>query len=99
VVHALKGSVRSITFVYAERKGCQPCLYLRPDFVKAHDFLTIFKADSVVQTLAEGIRTSGALKIRVKGIHGSLDAVLFAALYKSVRASHLLIAQNKEEAA
>jgi transcription-repair coupling factor (superfamily II helicase) len=72
---------------------------LRPDFVKAHDFLTIFKADSVVQTLAEGIRTSGAIKIRVKGIHGSLDAVLFAALHKSVRASHLLIAQNKEEAA
>ncbi len=67
--------------------------------VKAHDFLTIFKADSVVQTLAEGIRTSGAIKIRVKGIHGSLDAVLFAALHKSVRASHLLIAQNKEEAA
>lgn len=67
--------------------------------MKAHDFLTIFRADSVVQTLAEGIRTPGPVKIRVKGIHGSLDAVLFAALHKGVRASHLLIAQNKEEAA
>lgn len=76
---------------------------MRPVFfnllgVKAHEFLTIYRADSLVQTLAEGIRTSAHANIRIKGLHGSLDAVVFAAVYKSVRASHLIIAEDKEEA-
>jgi transcription-repair coupling factor (superfamily II helicase) len=66
--------------------------------VKAHDFLSIYRADSLVQTLAEGIRTSAHSNIRLKGLHGSLDTVIFAAVYKSVRSSHVLIAQDKEEA-
>jgi transcription-repair coupling factor (superfamily II helicase) len=77
-------------------------LYLPPVFetvgVKAHDFLSIYRADSLVQTLAEGIRTSAHSNIRLKGLHGSLDTVIFAAVYKSVRSSHVLIAQDKEEA-
>lgn len=76
---------------------------MRPVFfnllgVKAHEFLFIYRADSLVQTLAEGIRTSAHANIRIKGLHGSLDAVVFAAVYKSVRASHLIIAEDKEEA-
>ncbi len=66
--------------------------------VKANDFLSIYRADSLVQTLAEGIRTSGHSNIRLKGLHGSLDTVIFAAVYKSVRSSHVLIACDKEEA-
>ncbi|HRG78900.1 MAG TPA: transcription-repair coupling factor, partial [Cyclobacteriaceae bacterium] len=66
--------------------------------MKAHDFLSIYRADSLVQTLAEGIRTSAHINIRLKGLHGSSDAVIFAAVFKSIRASHLLIAQDKEEA-
>lgn len=77
--------------------------------MKAHDFLSIYRADSLVQTLAEGIRApaqrsashegvSNNTNIHVKGLHGSLDAVIFASVVKSVRASHVLIAQDKEEA-
>lgn len=77
--------------------------------MKAHDFISIYRADSLVQTLAEGIRTpahrsashegvSNNTNIHIKGLHGSLDAVIFASVVKSVRASHVLIAQDKEEA-
>jgi transcription-repair coupling factor (superfamily II helicase) len=77
--------------------------------VRAHDFLSIYRADSLVQTLAEGIRApahrsttheglSNRSNLHIKGLHGSLDAVIFASVVKSVRASHILIAQDKEEA-
>lgn len=77
--------------------------------MKAHDFLSIYRADSLVQTLAEGIRAPAQrstshegvpnnTNIHIKGLHGSLDAVIFASVVKSVRASHVLIAQDKEEA-
>jgi len=36
--------------------------------------------------------------LRVKGLNGSLDAVLFAAVHKSSRSSHVVILQDKEEA-
>jgi transcription-repair coupling factor (superfamily II helicase) len=67
--------------------------------LKAPDFLSIFRADSLVQTLSEGIRTFKSGTIRVKGIYGSLDAVLFAAVAKATHSSHLVILQEKEEAA
>ena len=58
----------------------------------------LYKTDSLLQTLAEGIRASASKSIRLKGLHGSLDAVVLAAMYKSVRANHILIAHDKEEA-
>jgi transcription-repair coupling factor (superfamily II helicase) len=67
--------------------------------VKASDFLSIYRADSLVQTLAEGIRTFKPITQRVKGLTGSLDAVLFAATFKAGHSSHLIILQDKEEAA
>src|ERR1043165_1871335 len=67
--------------------------------LRAVDFLSLYKSDSLVQNLAEGIRTSVSKTIRIKGLTGSLDAVVLAALYKSVRASHLVILEDKEEAA
>ena len=67
--------------------------------MRAVDFLSLYKSDSLVQNLAEGIRASTARTIRLKGITGSLDAVIVAAVYKSVRASHLVVMEDKEEAA
>ncbi|HQQ95673.1 MAG TPA: transcription-repair coupling factor [Cyclobacteriaceae bacterium] len=67
--------------------------------MKAVDFLSLYKSDSLVQNLAEGIRTSSSKPIRIKGLAGSLDAILLAAVYKSVRSSHLVVLQDKEEAA
>ncbi len=67
-------------------------------FLRAVDFLTLYKSDSLVQNLAEGIRTSTAKVVRLKGLAASLDAVTLAAVYKSVRSSHLVVLQDKEEA-
>lgn len=51
-----------------------------------------------MQTLAERIRTSKPENIHLKGLSGSLDAVIFASIYKSVKSSHLIILHDKEEA-
>jgi transcription-repair coupling factor (superfamily II helicase) len=67
--------------------------------LRAIDFLNIYKADGLIQTLSEGIRTFKPLAHRVKGIIGSLDAVLFSSVFKSSHSSHLIILQDKEEAA
>jgi transcription-repair coupling factor (superfamily II helicase) len=52
-----------------------------------------------MQTLAEGIRAPGPQALHIKGLHGSLDAVVFASVFKSVRSSHVIILHDKEEAA
>lgn len=74
---------------------------LQPSFdgLRPIDFLTLYKSDSLVQNLAEGIRASAAKTIKLKGLTGSLDAVILASVYKSVRSSHLVVLQDKEEAA
>jgi transcription-repair coupling factor (superfamily II helicase) len=66
--------------------------------LKAHEFITLYRADSLVQTLAEGIRTSNSKSIRIKGLHGSLDALVFSAVFKSIRSNHVIILSDKEEA-
>ncbi len=66
--------------------------------MKAHDFVSLYRADSLIQTLAEGIRTSGPDALHLKNVHGSLDAVLFAAIFKS-NSNHLFILHDREEAA
>jgi transcription-repair coupling factor (superfamily II helicase) len=66
--------------------------------VKASDFLSLYRTDGYIQTLAEGIRASTSNVIQVKGLHGSLDAVLVAAVHKSVRANHIVILHDREEA-
>ena len=74
---------------------------LQPSFdgLRAVDFLTLYKSDSLVQNLVEGIRASATKTIKLKGLTGSLDAVILASVYKSVRSSHLVVLQDKEEAA
>ena len=67
--------------------------------MRAVDFISLYKADSLVQNLAEGIRTSSSKSIRLKGLSGTLQPLILATVYKSVRSSHLVILQDKEEAA
>ena len=77
--------------------------------MKAVDFISIYKEDGLVQTVAEGIRTpahqsasrEGVPKsiIHLKNLHGSLDAVVFACVFKSTRSNNLIILHDKEEAA
>ncbi len=53
----------------------------------------------MVKTLAEGIRTSKHAVVRLKGVHGSLDATLFASVFSSSKANHFVILHDNEEAA
>ena len=66
--------------------------------MRALDFLNVYQTDSFVQTLAEGVRTSKQSTLHIKGVHGSLDSVLFGAVYNTSRATHLVIVEDKEEA-
>jgi transcription-repair coupling factor (superfamily II helicase) len=77
--------------------------------LKAADFISLYRADAFIQTLAEEIRArvprgvsnegvSHSSAIQIKGLHGSLDAVVVASVYKSVRSNHLVVLHDKEEA-
>lgn len=52
-----------------------------------------------MQNLAEGIRASASKHLRLKGLTGSLDTVLLAAVHRSIRTNHLVILDDKEQAA
>ena len=66
--------------------------------MRAKDFLSIYSSDGLVQTLAERIRTSQSENFHLKGLSGSLDAVIFAAVRAVVKSCHLIILHDKEEA-
>ncbi len=67
--------------------------------MKANDFLSIYKADGLIKTVAEGVRASKPQNIRVKGLSGSLDAVLLATIFKLHPQDYLIVLQDREEAA
>ena len=62
-------------------------------------FITLYQSDPIFQTLAHQIVDSQKTNHQLKGLAGSLDMVIFSALYASKGGFHLLIAQDKEEAA
>jgi transcription-repair coupling factor (superfamily II helicase) len=65
--------------------------------LKAQDFVALYKSDSLIQTVSEGIRTSKPETVHFKNLHGSLDAVVFAAIF-SGRSNHLIVLHDREEA-
>lgn len=66
--------------------------------MRASDFLSIYRADGFVKTVAAGIRASAPSNIRLKGLSGSLDAIILAAAFKLHPQDYLIILQDKEEA-
>jgi transcription-repair coupling factor (superfamily II helicase) len=66
--------------------------------VRASDFLSIYRADGFIKTVAAGIKASAPANIRVKGLSGSLDAIILAAAFKLHPQDYLIILQDKEEA-
>ena len=67
--------------------------------LKASEFLSVYRDHDQVQLLAERMRTPKPETIHLKGLSGSLDAVIFAAAYKGSHPGHLVILRDKEEAA
>ena len=62
-------------------------------------FLSIYQSDPIFQTLAHQLSAGAPFQLQVKGLSGSLDMVLLAAYFEQQGGFHLVIAQDKEEAA
>ena len=62
-------------------------------------FLSIYQSDPILQTLAHQLSAGAPFQLQVKGLSGSLDMVLLAAYFAQQGGFHLVIAQDKEEAA
>jgi transcription-repair coupling factor (superfamily II helicase) len=62
-------------------------------------FLSIYQSDPIFQTLAHQLSENKRFQLQVKGLSGSLDSVLLASYFEKHGGFHLVIAQDKEEAA
>ena len=56
--------------------------------MKVSDFIKLYKQDSIVQTIAEAIKPNEEALIKLKGITGSLDAVISSAVYSLNHQNH-----------
>lgn len=67
--------------------------------MEAKDFLKLYKADSIVQSIAEDTKANEDKYVQIKGLAGSIDSLLVASLYQINHQNHLIILHDKEEAA
>lgn len=66
--------------------------------MKVAAFLKLYQEDSLIQTLAGQIRQNTPHRVQLKGLVGSLDAVLAAAIYQIHSQSCLFVLHDKDEA-
>lgn len=66
--------------------------------MKATDFLSIYRADGLVKTVAAAVKNPQGQPIRIKGLAGSLDAILIAASFKLHPQDYVIVLQDREEA-
>ncbi|HSI90485.1 MAG TPA: hypothetical protein VK927_05175, partial [Adhaeribacter sp.] len=67
--------------------------------MKVADFLELYRQDGLVQTIAENLRTPEKIRLQIKGLVGSQDAVLASALYTAADHHHVFVLHDREEAA
>ena len=67
--------------------------------MKVSDFLKLYKQDGFIQTIAESIKPNDPARVQIKGLTGSLDAAVGAAIFGLNHQNHLFILHDKEEAA
>ncbi len=66
--------------------------------LKANEFLQRYCADGQVKAVAAGIHAPAEKRIAIKGLAGSLDAVLVASCFTLHPADYLLVLHDREEA-
>ena len=66
--------------------------------MKAEELIKLYKEDGLVKTISGKIATSSPQKITLKGLIGSLDAVISSAIFKNHPQPYLFILHDKEEA-
>ena len=93
----------SISIVFQRNPSKKPSFtafnLLNQPFVDRPSFLSIYQSDPIFQTLAHQLSAGAPFQLQVKGLSGSLDMVLLAAYFAQQGGFHLVIAQDKEEAA
>ncbi len=68
--------------------------------MKTQDFLQLYQQDAFVQSIISELLSLQYRRFQIKGLHGSLDAVLAATCHlASPQNLHLFILQDREEAA
>jgi transcription-repair coupling factor (superfamily II helicase) len=67
--------------------------------LQAKELIALYEQDGWVATWAEKLRVAPGCCFHLKGIVGSLDAVLAAATYKHTATTQLFVLQDSEEAA
>ncbi len=63
------------------------------------DFLSLYTEDSLIQTVAERIKKDEKQQLQLRGLFGSLDSILAAAIYQLSHQNYLFILHDREEAA
>lgn len=67
--------------------------------MEARELLKLYKTDSIIQTIAEESKSNEDKTIQIKGLSGSIDALIVASLYQINHQNHLIVLHDKEEAA
>lgn len=67
--------------------------------MRANDFLSIYAADGLIKTVAADIHASTPAHNILKGLSGSLDAVVLAATFRIKPADYIVVLHDREEAA
>lgn len=67
--------------------------------MKVREFLKIYREDPIVQTIAEQLKPNEENHIRLKGLVGSLDAILASAIFQLNKQTMIMVMHDKEEAA
>ncbi len=63
------------------------------------DLLTLYRRDERTQQIIDKIGTTPPARLHLKGVVGSVDTFISAALFKNFGFNHLIIMRDKEEAA
>lgn len=67
--------------------------------MKIADFVKLYKNNSMVLGVADAIKPNHTFRLKLKGLVGSLDAVVAASVYGLNHQNHLFVLHDKEEAA
>jgi len=67
--------------------------------LKITDLLKLYREEALIQTIAEIVKPNEDLSIQLKGLSGSLDAVVLSAIYSLNHQNYLVVLNDKEEAA
>lgn len=67
--------------------------------MRTEELVNQYSQDSFIQTLADQIRNKPGASIQIKGLVGSLDAVVASAIYRIDSQNHIFVVSDREEAA